>query len=379
MNTAVLALLASLQGPSADPVTVTAIDLRETGGVWVVRAKVGETEGLFVLSTGAARTSLRSAPTSVGEGQSLPVRIEGLDFGTVPVQTEDLPGAPAALKGIIGLDALKGRMVGFNLERTEITFWPKGLAPAESARLAEAWVRPSGGEKARTIKFLESRAGYPLVPVKFGTTPLALLVSTGVGTLAISMAHTKPGEFLKVGTTPQTDVRTGERIKRPYGLVGPLVIEGQNLPPLPAILSEEDGLAIDPDRPEGSVPIISLPFPRLLLDFGRSCMVVQTVPSAELDDRWLTAQSGLPLRISGDRLLIAEEQDTHFAGKFLPYKGQEVLDIGGLKGPEIVRAVRSRNAKSLDLALALAKAMRTGYTARIQQPTGVYELKVAKP
>ncbi|RYG44635.1 hypothetical protein EON79_14490 [bacterium] len=184
--------------------------------------------------------------------------------------------------------------------------------------------------------------------------------------------------FSSAGKAEATDASSGESTINPIGSLGGITILDQALPPLRATLANEDDLSGYPEIPDGVIPITSLPYERVVLDFARARIVARPLAPDDLSNRWLTSALSLPLRIDGDRLFVATHPNPALGERFSPYVGDEVLDIDGLKSVDIVRSVKARDAKLLYIASVFARAKETGYTVLLQHDGGVFSLKLKR-
>ena len=118
-------------------------------GAVVVSAAAGDLAGDFILDLSAPKSLLHETKAEeaglAAPEAPLPLRVAGERLGTVSFTVADLDarqwGFPTNIVGVIGADALAGRVLDLTLRPCRLTLWPGRPRPAPTgATLPIAWI-----------------------------------------------------------------------------------------------------------------------------------------------------------------------------------------------------------------------------------------------
>ena len=346
-------------------------------GLWRVRGSVGGREGLYALALGSSRTYVRAPLPDVENGAEVAVQVGGQTLAPVPVWTAELPAAPKEYAGVIGIGALRGRMIGFDLVRGEITIWLAATdGSVASGSVADEWaLRGEGEGKTVSLPLEALPEGYRALRMKVGASERRLLLSSNTPTFELLRSVGTGATFWKTGENAAIEAHTGATSRSDSGVIGPLEIGGQKGPPIWGELVEATELAEYPGDPEGLLPIQSLPYERVVVDLVRDRVVAEPLSHGALTDRWLTGMLGFPLRIQGEQIRVAASEWPGYRHA-VNYAGDQVLEIGPLPALDVIRATREFGSESLFVGATLSRLRRAPYVILLQQHKAKYRLTV---
>jgi hypothetical protein len=349
------AIFSSAWASAADTQTLapTPIPTKVVHNQWIIKASVEKKEGWYLLST-ASKTSIRlpRAGESGADGRQQPadIAIGGIDGGSVRFRvTASAPLKALGVDGVLGIDALQGFTLAFDIEEAQVAVWTD---------------QPS---------LLGQRGWILLLPVIGSSTQHAITMSIddvdkvpygvkgtvgdtkGLGVVQLSEIDAKlsetalaEGGALTVTPGPPDTVAVDNLM---VGEMGPFwMLATRATAPLPYATGKEIA----------SIPLTSLPARRIVLDGHTGTMVTELLGDPGVNSLLLSRLLGIPLEMQ-DASMYLRKGGALYGSDLNIYAGAQIAAIAGISVDAIAAAFQGTTAEKLDMLKRLARARAAGY------------------
>jgi hypothetical protein len=266
---------------------------------------------------------------------------------------------------MLGADVLSFFSIGFDWERSEVTFW---RGPVEEKAALDWVTSASGGAKAVSLRDLKRNDLYLEIPCTIGGWSGPLILDSGASTM--SLLPELIGKTKAVGIREVASVQGRHTVIEKFMLAQSIECGGAEIP-WPTLESSE--LTRDLKSVAGVISLRTFRSSRILVDLrSASVYFAPAIQDKSIADAF-NAIGAVPIQIQGDSLRIAPNRSM----KLKEFAGAEIVAIAGIKTQTLLEALRGKGKSPLTVLTNCAKKQNRAFEVVLRKESR--EVKIIVP